>query len=158
MLYWYLYPPARCSIVVASQADKAETVAILAASTGTLLVAAEAATPAAGTVPVLAAEAADWAAANLVDKGMKVAARTPTRSVPAAYTRPEPGQRRLAVRPSVALVAEVRRRLAGPRALRPNRVVVASQPPPRPARPAPAPTPPHFLAATDTHGLPCHRL
>ena len=85
------------------RAGKTETAAMLAVSTGTLLAAAEPATPAAaGTVPALAAKAADWAAdwaaANLVDKGMMAAARTPTHSAPAAYsaTRPAPVQRRLA--------------------------------------------------------------
>ena len=81
------------------RAGKTETAAMLAVSTGTLLAAAEPAMPAAaGTVPAPAAKAADWAAANLVDKGMMAAARTPTHSAPAAYsaTRPAPVQRRLA--------------------------------------------------------------
>ena len=79
----------------------AETnVVMLVEPIGTLLAAAKAATAAwAGTVPASAAKAADWAAANLVDKGMKAAARTLTRSALAAYTetRPAPVQRRLAV-------------------------------------------------------------
>src|SRR5947209_15366508 len=76
---------------------------MLAASTGNLLAAAEAATTAsAGTVPAPAAkdaaEAADWAVASLVDKGMRAAAMMTAYSAPAAYTatRPAPVQRRLA--------------------------------------------------------------